>query len=95
MKQESNWDLTFERVFCFFDEGKLVVLLNGFEKKTQKDTKEGNQKGSNPQRRVFQRKEEIMKNVETWSDIKDQVIGKVGTEKRDNLEREAESFKVD
>jgi DNA-binding XRE family transcriptional regulator len=35
-----------------------------------------------------------MKNVETWSDIKDQVIGKVGTEKRDNLEREAESFKV-
>ena len=35
-----------------------------------------------------------MKNVESWSDIKDQVIGKVGTEKRDNLEREAESFKV-
>jgi phage-related protein len=24
------------RVFCFFDEGKLVVLLNGFTKKTQK-----------------------------------------------------------
>ena len=24
------------RVFCFFDEGKLVVLLNGFQKKTQK-----------------------------------------------------------
>ena len=27
------------RVFCFFDEGKLVVLLNGFEKKTQKTPK--------------------------------------------------------
>ena len=24
------------RVFCFFDEGKLVILLNGFTKKTQK-----------------------------------------------------------
>nr|MBK9650533.1 type II toxin-antitoxin system RelE/ParE family toxin [Bacteroidota bacterium] len=24
------------RVFCFFDKGKLVVLLNGFVKKTQK-----------------------------------------------------------
>lgn len=24
------------RIFCFFDKGKLVVLLNGFQKKTQK-----------------------------------------------------------
>jgi len=24
------------RVFCFFDQGKLVILLNGFIKKTQK-----------------------------------------------------------
>lgn len=24
------------RVFCFFDEGKLVILLSGFRKKTQK-----------------------------------------------------------
>lgn len=24
------------RVFCSFDEGKLVILLNGFQKKTQK-----------------------------------------------------------
>ncbi len=24
------------RVFCFFDKGKLVILLNGFMKKTQK-----------------------------------------------------------
>lgn len=28
------------RVFCFFDEGKLVVLLNGFTKKTQKTPKQ-------------------------------------------------------
>lgn len=24
------------RIFCFFDEGRLVVLTNGFQKKTQK-----------------------------------------------------------
>ncbi len=24
------------RIFCFFDEGNLVILLNGFHKKTQK-----------------------------------------------------------
>ena len=24
------------RIFCFFDEGQLVVLTNGFQKKTQK-----------------------------------------------------------
>jgi phage-related protein len=27
------------RVFCFFDQGKLVILLNGFAKKTQKTPK--------------------------------------------------------
>jgi len=27
------------RVFCFFDEGKLVILLNGFQKKTQETPK--------------------------------------------------------
>jgi len=24
------------RVFCFFDSGRLIILLNGFQKKTQK-----------------------------------------------------------
>lgn len=27
------------RVFCFFDEGYLVILLNGFQKKSQKTPK--------------------------------------------------------
>jgi DNA-binding XRE family transcriptional regulator len=34
------------------------------------------------------------KDTATWSQIKDQVYGKKGTERRDNLEREAESFKI-
>ncbi len=24
------------RIFCFFDEGQLIIVLNGFQKKTQK-----------------------------------------------------------
>jgi phage-related protein len=28
------------RIFCFFDEGKLVVLANAFQKKTQKTPKQ-------------------------------------------------------
>ena len=27
------------RIFCFFDKGQLVVLVNGFQKKTQKTPK--------------------------------------------------------
>lgn len=27
------------RIFCFFDDGKLIILLNGFQKKTQKTPK--------------------------------------------------------
>ena len=27
------------RIFCFFDEGKLVILANGFQKKTEKTPK--------------------------------------------------------
>jgi len=34
------------------------------------------------------------KDIATWSQIKDQVYGVKGTERRDNLERDAESFKI-
>ena len=27
------------RIFCFFDKGRLVIILNGFQKKTQKTPK--------------------------------------------------------
>jgi DNA-binding XRE family transcriptional regulator len=34
------------------------------------------------------------KDIKTWDQIKDQVYGQKGTERRDNLERDAESFKI-
>jgi len=33
-------------------------------------------------------------NLNTWSDIKDRVYGQSGTKRRDDLERESESFKI-
>ena len=33
------------RIFCFFDEGKLIVLLNGFQKKTEKTPRNELEKG--------------------------------------------------
>jgi len=35
-----------------------------------------------------------MKNTQTWTEVKDKVYGKKGTERRDQLEREAETFKI-
>lgn len=34
------------------------------------------------------------KNTSSWSEIKDRIYGKSGTERRDNLEREMESLKI-
>lgn len=35
------------RIFCFFDKGQLVVLANGFQKKTQKTPKQEIEKALN------------------------------------------------
>lgn len=34
------------------------------------------------------------KNITTWTDLKDDVYGKKGTPRRENLEREFETFKI-
>jgi DNA-binding XRE family transcriptional regulator len=34
------------------------------------------------------------KDISTWTEIKDRVYGEKGTARRDNLERDAESFKI-
>jgi len=52
IKLESNiW-----RVFCFFDKGKLVVLLNGFTKKTQKIPKKEIDKALNLMAEYYENK---------------------------------------
>ncbi|TDE54924.1 type II toxin-antitoxin system RelE/ParE family toxin [Flavobacterium sp. GT3P67] len=44
------------RVFCFFDHGRLVILLNGFQKKTQKTPKNEIDKALHLMKQYYQEK---------------------------------------
>ncbi|MCC5927012.1 MAG: type II toxin-antitoxin system RelE/ParE family toxin [Bacteroidetes bacterium] len=44
------------RIFCCFDEGRLVVLFNGFQKKTQKTPKKEIQRAEKLMKAYFQSK---------------------------------------
>lgn len=46
------------RVFCFFDEGNLVILLSGFQKKTQKTPKKEIQRAEQLRRDYYDNKKE-------------------------------------
>lgn len=46
------------RVFCFFDQGKLVILLNGFTKKTQKTPKNEIEKALQLMQKYYNTKKE-------------------------------------
>jgi phage-related protein len=46
------------RVFCCFDEGRLVVLFNGFQKKTQKTPKKGIERAMRLKNEYFQLKKQ-------------------------------------
>lgn len=45
------------RVFCFFDDGKLIILLNGFQKKSQKTPKNEIQRAVKLRREYYHEKE--------------------------------------
>jgi len=44
------------RIFCCFDEGRLVVLFNGFQKKSQKTPKNEIEKAERLMKEYFQSK---------------------------------------
>lgn len=44
------------RVFCFFDQGRLVILLNGFAKKTQKTPKKEIEKALELMKKYYKEK---------------------------------------
>jgi DNA-binding XRE family transcriptional regulator len=73
----------------------LVILLNGFTKKTQKTPKNEIEKGSAfDVESIMTFKKEVIMNTRGWKEIEDEVYGKKGTSRRDELEREFESFKI-
>ena len=44
------------RIFCFFDEGKLVILLNGFQKKRDKTPKNEIEKAERLKQKYYENK---------------------------------------
>ena len=45
------------RIFCFFDQGRLVILLNGFQKKTRKTPKKEIELAEKLKKEYFNEKE--------------------------------------
>ena len=45
------------RIFCCFDEGKLIVLFNAFQKKTQKTPKKEIEKALRLKKQYFEQKD--------------------------------------
>ena len=46
------------RIFCCFDEGKLIILFNGFQKKTQKTPKNEIEKAMRLKKEYFEFKKQ-------------------------------------
>jgi len=48
------------RIFCYFDEGRLLVLFNGFQKKTQKTPKNEIEKAVRLMNEYFKNKKQLL-----------------------------------
>jgi len=46
------------RIFCFFDAGKLIIAINGFQKKTQKTPRNEIERAKRIKRKYFDEKKE-------------------------------------
>lgn len=84
------------RIFCFFDGNKLVVLLSGFQKKTQKTPSEEIKRAERLMTALLRRKRkgDIQMNTKTLDQIKDEYYGEVGMPERDRLERELVALRI-
>ncbi len=76
------------RIFCFFDCDELIILANGFQKKTQKTP------NSDIEKALKWNMKEKNNDITTLEQFKEKNYGKRGTAKRDALEAGYESFKI-
>ena len=78
------------RIFCFFDKGKLVVVLNGFQKKTQKTPKNEIKLAEKLQNNITMSKTRIIE----FDDHLNSEYGERGTESRETFEEGFEAFRL-
>lgn len=84
----ANHDGNIYRAFFIFDDGNIVMLFNGFQKKTQKRRKA-------KLRKQFRLKTNIMQernDIGSFDAILDKKYGKIGTQKREEFHREAYAY---
>lgn len=79
------------RIFAFFDKGNLIVLGNGFQKKTQKTPKTEIEKALKIKAEYENEKEN---NIITLDEILDNKDGKRGVKEREQWEQEFEAFQL-
>lgn len=89
------------RVFCFFDEGRLVVVINSFQKKSQKTPKQELElaiklkKNISLTRKQVNNMEEIQNSenkINSWDNHIDKKYGERGTPTRTAFEMKANTF---
>ena len=80
------------RVFCFFDEGDLVILINGFQKKTDKTPRREILRAQRLQKSTTMKKKKPA--LKSFSDHLDELYGTPGTKARDEYEQGFEAFKL-
>ena len=57
VKDKIEFESNIFRIFCCFDKGNLVILFNGFQKKTQKILKKEIEKALRIKKEYFKQKE--------------------------------------
>jgi len=80
------------RVFCFFDEGNLIILINGFQKKTQKTPRAEIELAEISKNNTTMKKNNL--NLYSFTEHLDELYGKRGSAKREKYEQEFEAFKL-
>ena len=83
------------RIFCCLDERKLVVLLNGFQKKSQQTPANELEKAKKLEEEYF--KSKIMetnkyKGITSFDELLDKKYGSIGTKKRNEFEESSQMF---
>ena len=79
------------RVFCCFDEGSLVILFNGFQKKAQK-TPSGEIEKAERLSIMEENKKEALMNCSNLEELLNIEFGEIGTPSREVFDKETEAF---
>ena len=86
----SSYDGNIYCAFFLFDEGNIVMLFNGFQKKTQKTPESEIKKALELKKEYYAEKN----NIGSFDAILDEKYGKIGSPEREEFHKEAYAYCV-